>query len=98
MGASDFRTEAEGRTAQEAFDAAVSSAQWEHGHGGYSGTVAEKSDFVVVSDGPMSEEDGNALADRLASAGDPRVGDKWGPAGMVELHGGKWVVFGVAPC
>jgi hypothetical protein len=47
MGACDFTTVAWGRTPKEAFSAAVEDAQWEHGHGGYSGTIAEKHDFVL---------------------------------------------------
>jgi|TARA_R100001086_G_scaffold43279_1_gene19127 hypothetical protein len=46
MGASEYMNIGKGRTAQEAFDRLVTSAQWEHGHGGYSGTIAEKRDFV----------------------------------------------------
>jgi len=34
---------AKGKTAQEAFDAAVAQARHEYGHGGYTGTIAEKS-------------------------------------------------------
>lgn len=38
------------KTVNEAFTEVVESAQWEHGHGGYSGTIAEKSmdGFVLV--------------------------------------------------
>lgn len=46
MGACDFAAAAHGKTAREAFARAVERAQWEHGHGGYTGTVAEKHDFV----------------------------------------------------
>jgi hypothetical protein len=46
MGASEYMNIGKGRTAQEAFDRLVTSAQWEHGHGGYSGTIAEKQSFV----------------------------------------------------
>lgn len=53
MGAQEFTTVGRGKTAQEAFDAAVHAAQWEHGHGGYSGTIAEKHEFeeVVLPEG-----------------------------------------------
>jgi len=46
MGASEFINVAEGKTADEAFKKLVAQAQWEHGHGGYSGTIAEKQSFV----------------------------------------------------
>lgn len=50
MGAQTFSTTAKGRTAQAAFSAAVKSAGWEHGHGGYTGTIAEKSSFTLIRD------------------------------------------------
>lgn len=46
MGATTFYSEAEGKTAQEAFDRARQEAGWESGHGGYSGTIVEKHGFV----------------------------------------------------
>lgn len=48
MGANSFEANAYGKTPSEAFHAAREHAQWEHGHGGYSGTIAEKGDFVHV--------------------------------------------------
>ena len=46
MGATNYTTVARGKNAKEAFESAVANAQWEYGHGGYSGTIAEKRDFV----------------------------------------------------
>ena len=42
MGATNFATIAEGPTAEAAFQAARSAALHEYGHGGYTGTIAEK--------------------------------------------------------
>jgi hypothetical protein len=42
MGACDFYEVAQGKTAREAFQRAVEDAQYESGHGGYTGTIAEK--------------------------------------------------------
>jgi hypothetical protein len=42
MGAANFETVSSGKTAKEAFSRAVERAQYEYGHGGYSGTIAEK--------------------------------------------------------
>jgi len=35
-------------TARAAFDGAVEDAKYEHGHGGYTGTIAEKQSFVMI--------------------------------------------------
>lgn len=47
MGAERFEDVSTGKTASEAFLKARDEAAYEHGHGGYSGTIAEKDDFVL---------------------------------------------------
>lgn len=47
MGATQFSVVATGDTAADAFSSARQEALWEHGHGGYTGTIAEKTDFTV---------------------------------------------------
>lgn len=49
MGAHDFTCSAYGKTANDAFQAARDHAAWEHGHGGYTGTIAEKHDFTLFA-------------------------------------------------
>ncbi len=91
MGAQVFSTTAKGKTAKEAFQAAREHAQWESGHGGYSGTIAEKHEFVLI---PLPEgKKPSAYADELIQAGDPRIDDKWGPAGCIELKKGEEYLF-----
>lgn len=46
MGATNFSTVAAGSTVAKAMGAAIKEALYWHGHGGYSGTIAEKSHFV----------------------------------------------------
>jgi hypothetical protein len=46
MGATNFYCEANGATISDAFRQAVENAYWEHGHGGYTGSVAEKMGFT----------------------------------------------------
>lgn len=94
MGACSFMTTATGATAREAFASAQREARHEHGHGGYSGTIAEKGGFVSIAcpAGVDAREHANAL---LASD-DERISDKWGPAGCIALGGGKWLFFGYA--
>ena len=48
MGACDFKTKARGGNAQAAFRNAVTDAQYDHGHSGYTGTIAEKDRFVLL--------------------------------------------------
>jgi hypothetical protein len=43
MGAEIFQTTGTGETAEDAFSQAVYQAQLDHGHDGYTGTIAEKS-------------------------------------------------------
>lgn len=83
MGACDFFTRSSGDSPKDAFRKAVSDAKWESGHGGYTGTIAEKDSFVVIL--PPEGKDPEEYADELMAAGDPRVDDKWGPAGCIEL-------------
>lgn len=128
MGANTFSTLSSGKTAQEAFREAVQRALYDYGHRGYTGTIAEKQEFVVIRDtaGDLSErlckkgatpyyeetveharERGrktaaelmeraksddkarvaSAIADALIDIGDPRIDDKWGPAGCIEVDG-----------
>jgi len=52
MGAADFFDEGYGATAKEAFAEVVEEARYEYGHGGYTGSIAEKSNFVMVTFDP----------------------------------------------
>lgn len=52
MGAEQFFTVSLGRNPHQAFDNAVRDAQWNHGHAGYTGTIAEKREFKFL--GPVS--------------------------------------------
>src|SRR3990167_2827661 len=79
MGAQQFYNSAKGATAAEAFKSAVEQAQYDHGHSGYSGTIAEKEDFTMI-ELPAGREPQD-YADHLFDKGDQRIDDKWGPAG-----------------
>ena len=52
MGATTFSTYGLGKTAGDAFYAAQDRARYEYGHGGYTGTIAEKSgyDFALLKE------------------------------------------------
>ncbi len=45
MGAEQFFTVSLGRNPHQAFDKAVEQAYWDYGHGGYTGSIAEKDGF-----------------------------------------------------
>lgn len=49
MGATSFFTRATGNSPTEAYNEAVREARYEHGHGGYSGTIAEKSGYALFN-------------------------------------------------
>jgi hypothetical protein len=48
MGGNSFYTRKSAKTAEVAFKALVEEARHEHGHGGYTGSIAEKFDFLMV--------------------------------------------------
>tara|TARA_B100000902_G_C27193991_1_gene855442 strand:+ start:634 stop:945 length:312 start_codon:yes stop_codon:yes gene_type:complete len=82
MGATNFYCKSKGVTAEEAFTKAVKDYQWENGHRGYTGTIAEKSTFSMASSEPLSSPDAFELANSLL---DVKYNDKWGPAGCIQL-------------
>ena len=94
MGATDFWTVAKGKDAKDAFDEATRRARHENGHGGYTGTIAEKRSFRVL-DVP-SGKDPKDYAGEIADADSHGYHDKWGPALCVELGEGKYLFFGLA--
>ncbi|WP_370973637.1 hypothetical protein [Amycolatopsis sp. cg9] len=89
MGAEAFTTYSEGADVDAAFRAAVEQAQYDYGHGGYTGSVAEKDEYIVIDGPPLSESDAEALADKLIRDNDERICDKWGPAGAIPVCGGS---------
>lgn len=94
MGASDFMVTARGSTAREAFEYAVRRALYEHGHGGYTGSIAEKYDFVMfdVPEGQAPRD----YANKLIADSKSVIDDKWGPAGCVKLSEEEFLFFGWA--
>jgi len=96
MGATTFETIVTGRTAREAFAAARAEARHLQGAGGYTGTLAEKRDFVMVTQARMNLRDAQSLAGRLIDQEDERIDDKWGPAGCIRLEDERFLFFGWA--
>lgn len=94
MGAATFYTESSGKTANEAFTNAVNNAAYESGHGGYTGTIAEKDSFTLIEI-PEGKEPMQYVEDLIDEA-DERIDDKWGPAGCIQLEDGLYLFFGWA--
>ena len=96
MGATTFYTSANGATANEAFKKAVEKAKYDHGHSGYTGTIAEKSSFILL--GEVLSSEAYSKADKMIDEADSRVDDKWGPAGCFKITDkpNTWYFFGWA--
>lgn len=105
MGAETFVTFSEGDTAEKAFFNAVQQAQYDHGHAGYTGTIAEKYEFKLV-DAPENVADMNhrEVEDHIMSLfrfdnepGErPFWDDKWGPAAGMKVGERDYYFFGWA--
>lgn len=94
MGAMNFYQRAKGKTPKDAFIDAVEEAAWENGHGGYTGTIAEKDSFTII---PLPADKNAAdYAHELIRADDPRISDKWGPAGCIQTGPEEFLFFGWA--
>lgn len=111
MGAATFTNIGRGINARAAFNSVTQEAQHEHGHGGYSGSIAEKGSFVIIPDSEVKEIIRNvdhhnksslkdlalAAANFLMDNDDDRISDKWGPAGCIKVKDGEYLFFGWAP-
>ncbi|WP_125810669.1 hypothetical protein [Actinoplanes sp. ATCC 53533] len=85
MGATPFEQYADVPDPDAAFAAARQSALHQHGHGGYTGSLAEKDSYLVITSTPVSPDQAKALAADLIRRADPRIDDKWGPAGAIAV-------------
>lgn len=91
MGASTFTVFQQNPVAGDAFRTAVSNAQYEDGHSGYSGTIAEKTSYRIVPGPALSM--GEARAKAAALINTEGYWDKWGPAGAIRVVGGERLAF-----
>lgn len=82
MSAEQFQITATGTTPQQAFTNAVQECRYYNGHGGYTGTIAEKQTFTMASPTSLSESEAQALIDETI---DTTYTDKWGPAGCIHI-------------
>ena len=96
MGAHTFYTRARGTDAESAFRSAVEDAQYHHGHGGYTGTIAEKTSFTQIPDDEVGDVEPQEYANQLIDEQDPRIDSKWGPAGCIHVEDDVYLFFGWA--
>ena len=85
MGAQRFDSFVEICEVSDAFRWAREEAVREYGDGGYSGTIAEKTSFHVITEQVMTYREAMKLATDLLDSADPRVDGTWGPAGAVGV-------------
>jgi hypothetical protein len=110
-GGQDFEAVGKGKSVQEAFNKACEQARYEHGHGGYTGSIAEKHSFVLIT--PPKDVKPLQYAEWVHdnfTSGAPipeqyrdqiardnqKIQDKWGPAGAIQLRPNEWLFFGTA--
>ncbi len=101
MGATVFTCAQVGASAKDAFNEAIRRATYDSGNEGYTGTIAEKSGFVVIDVDPEYADQPYKYAEKLIDECDDRVDDKWGPAGCIKLGdsdsgGSEYMFFGWA--
>lgn len=85
MGAATFENFGKGADPKAVFRNLVREAAHDRGHGGYTGTIAEKHAFVVVRQNPVTLQEAQRLAYEMLDNADERVDDKWGPAGAIPV-------------
>ena len=96
MGAASFQVIVKKQPSeQKAFDEAVREAQYESGHGGYTGTIAEKRSFTRIAS-VETEAEGWKLVNDCFEKNDRRIDDKWGPAGSIKVGADAFIFFGYA--
>lgn len=95
MGADQFVERVKANDANTAFQTAVTSAQYEHGHGGYTGTIAEKDSFVMLPACPAGI-DPEDYAELLLAKEGTTYDDKWGPAGCFQVGPEEFCFIGWA--
>lgn len=91
-----------GSDLNDAYRNLVETAQWEHGHGGYTGTIAESSGVHLLQTESLSRDDAFELAEKLFEEGHPEL-EKWGPALAIPLivksdQLPSWLFLGIYSC
>lgn len=72
---------------QKAFDRAVRKAKKEHGSRGYTGTIAEKDDVVILHAEPVTLDEAHRLAGEMWDRNEAGTDDKHGKVGAIAVKG-----------
>ena len=91
MGAETFFTKSRGNSPKAAFEKAVQEANYDYGHAGYTGTIAEKDSYQMASYVSLTMFEAQQLADSLIDT--PPYSDKWGPAGCLRVSDDPKIYF-----
>jgi len=89
MGASEFASTVIAKDAVSAFDIAREQAAWRYGHGGYTGTIAEKGDFFLVPFPSRTTVD--AFINHVRAAADNSVMDNFSGIVMSERNTQRFI-------
>jgi len=96
MGATNFMCQGGGKSAKDAFNKLREEYAYQFGHGGYTGTIAEKSQFVMIT--LPKGENPVQYADKILDD-DSRINDKWGACGCIAIpESDEYLFFGIASC
>jgi len=100
MGAEYYCIEVDGKSAQSAFRKAHQEAIAAYGNSGYTGTLAEKGDYVMVKTKHPVKNRKDFIDGEIKYGPDwlsnNEWADKWGPSGCVKTTNGTYIFFGWA--
>jgi hypothetical protein len=86
MGSADFTHYQAGTSAIEALREAADQARYERGHDGYTGSIGEKGECVVLPGGVRTAAEARELAQQHIDQGmTSQYCDKWGPCGAIPV-------------
>ena len=95
MGSTTFIVHSSGASPAKAFTSAIEDAFWTYGRQGYTGSICEKTDFVMLEP-PKDVKLYDWIEEQFES--NEAIDDKWGPAGCVQRTETEYVFFGWASC
>ena len=95
MGAQEFECTGKGTTAQEAFNNATDMARFDYGNSGYTGSIAEKTSFKMITC-PEDNDAVNAKVDEVMNDENHWIQNKWGPSGCIKVGESTYLFFGWA--